>query len=81
MARNPELDHEFREGKQQEKKQTIIFQDHDNYSEPLEQLSAIKEISSGTKSLLLKMAGGILVMLIIGFIWYLLSVTGVLSNY
>ena len=72
MAHNPELDYEYREGKQTEKPKPIIYRDHDGYSEPFEQLAAMKEMGGSAKSLLLKVAGAVLVLLACGWLYSLL---------
>lgn len=72
MAHNPELDYEFREGKQNQKPKPIIYRDHDGYSEPFEQLAAMKEMGGNTRSLLLKIAGAVLVLVACGWLYSLL---------
>ena len=39
MARNPELDHEFRETKKEEKAIPFVYQDNDHVVEPYEMLA------------------------------------------
>ena len=39
MAHNPELDHEYREDKFDEKPKPIIFRDHDGINEPYEMMT------------------------------------------
>lgn len=39
MARNPELDHEFKENKTREKQVPLIYRDHDGINEPYEMMA------------------------------------------
>ena len=67
MAHNPELDYEYREGKQPEKPKPIIYQAYDNQNDPYEAAVISSTITSKSwKSFLLKICGGLAVLLLMG---------------
>ena len=73
MAHNPELDYEYREGKQQEKQKPIIYQAYDNQNDPYEAAVIGSTMASKSwKSYLLKICGGIAVLAVMGLLhnWF-----------
>ena len=71
MARNPELDHEFRENKKEEKAIPFVYQDNDPVVEPYEMLAINRDgglkITGGWKKKLLMAIVAILAF-VVGFV-------------
>jgi len=93
MAHNPELDHEFREGKKpvQPQHNPLLYGDISAGLQPRagvqarmdpEMMAALKESNRGSKKQqFIYAAAAIGVMLAVALVWYILSVTGILPNY
>ena len=93
MARNPELDYEFREGKQREKPQNnpLLYGDISAGLQPRagvqarmdpEMMASLKETNNADrKQKLIHAAAAVGIALAVALVWYILSVTGILPNY
>ena len=70
MAHNPELDYEYREGREPQKQKPIIYQAYDNQNDPYEAAVIASTMAKGSwKSYLLKICGGIAVLVVMGLFY------------
>ena len=74
MARNPELDHEFRENKKEEKAVPFVYQDNDPVIEPFEMLAINRDCGLNTHGWKQKLLMALVVILaIVAGAWLLLG--------